>query len=142
MFENPQNQPRSPAYQATIAAIILAIVIIGFFVAKSTVRGIKQGYYDNQDGQSYTNNSDGQSVDLNTLAREYRAAANNSGTDWMIDFDGTDVEAMYSLAEQSKGIFTQVAKRYKQLYNEVLLERIAEELNSSEFAKFKALAGL
>ena len=75
--------------------------------------------------------------DVNQLAQSYRAASNPSGISWMIDFDGTDEDAIEILARQTKGSLEEVASAYRQKFDEALTDRLRKELDSDDFQKWR-----
>tara|TARA_Y100000589_G_C27147351_1_gene627426 strand:+ start:766 stop:1176 length:411 start_codon:yes stop_codon:yes gene_type:complete len=78
-----------------------------------------------------------ESKDVNQIAQGYRSAANPSGVSWMIDFDGTDDEAIEKLAYQTKGSLDEVAQAYRQKFDEALTDRLRKELDVSEFQNWR-----
>ncbi|MBO0934600.1 hypothetical protein [Fibrella aquatilis] len=69
-----------------------------------------------------------------------RQACNSSGNDWMINYDGTDEDALFALAPQiGKSGWSGVQEAYQQLYAEPLTERLTKELGNADFQKFLLL---
>lgn len=102
------------------------ITLIVLFFLKGKIKRLIQNYNESQFDKNET-------TDVNQLAQQYRSASNPSGSSWMIDFDGTDEDAIEKLAFQTKDHFTDVASAYKQKFNETLTDRMRAELGSDEF---------
>ena len=90
------------------------------------IRAYKEKQFDKNEAKDY-----------NQLAQQYRAAANPSGSDWMIDWDGTDEEAIERLGYQTKGHLASVAAVYKQKFHETLTDRLRKELDTDEFQNWR-----
>ena len=67
------------------------------------------------------------------LAQQYRTAFNPSGVSWLINADGTNEEAIEKLAFQTKGQLDEVARAYKERFDELLTDRLRAELSSDEY---------
>jgi hypothetical protein len=106
--------------------VIGIIVLIILFFLKGRIKKMIKNYNEKQFDKNET-------TDVNQLAQQYRSASNPSGSSWMIDFDGTDEDAIEKLAFQTKGHFTNVASAYKQKFDETLTDRVRAELDSDEF---------
>lgn len=110
--------------------VIAIIVIISFWLLKGgikkTIRYFKERSFDKNETK-----------DVNQIAQQYRAASNPSGSDWMIDWDGTDEDQIEKLAFQTKGSFENVAKAYKQKFDETLTDRMRKELDADEFQNWR-----
>ncbi len=78
-----------------------------------------------------------ETADPNQLAIHYRTASNPSGSGWLIDYDGTDDDAVERLAYQTKGVFDEVAKAYGLKYGETLSDRMASELDADELQSWR-----
>lgn len=107
--------------------VVIAIVafIVLFFLkgrVKKAIRNYKEKKFDKNE-----------TADVNQLAQQYRSASNPSGVSWMIDFDGTDEDAIEKLAFQTKNHFNAVASAYKQKFDETLTDRMRAELDTDEF---------
>lgn len=105
--------------------IILLILVILFFFRgriRKMIRQRKERQFDNNETQ-----------DVNQIAQQYRSASNPSGVSWMIDFDGTDEEAIDKLAYQSKNNFSAIANAYRQKFDETLTDRMRAELDTDDF---------
>jgi len=111
--------------------IVLAI-LIGLFLIKGgykkIVRFIKNKKFDKKSTE-----------DPNRVALQFRNAANPSGTNWMIDFDGTNEEEFDKLARRIKNqdIIKEVSDAYQLKYDETLQERAAKELDADELRSFE-----
>lgn len=74
------------------------------------------------------------------LAIQLRQALNPSGAGWLMGSDGTDEDALFSLAPQLRGgIFQAVAQRYELLYRSNLTTDLQNELSAPDLQKFWAL---
>ena len=62
------------------------------------------------------------------------SAMNPSGVSWMINIDGTSNDTLFTIASQITD-FNKVAKEYKNLYAESLIERLEKELSSLEYTR-------
>ena len=102
------------------------IVLIILFFLKGRIKKVIKNYNEKQFDKNET-------TDINQLAQQYRSASNPSGSSWMIDFDGTDEDAIEKLAFQTKNHFTDIASAYKQKFDETLTDRMRAELDSDEF---------
>lgn len=81
------------------------------------------------------------SGDVNALiAVEMRQAMNPTGTQWFMDFDGTDVQALFNSARKTKD-FAAVARAYANLYDADLLTDLQNELSADDFKKLQSLIG-
>lgn len=107
-----------------VLIVLLAIVILLFFRGRirKMIKRHKEKQFDKNETQ-----------DVNQIAQQYRAAANPSGVSWMIDFDGTDEDAIDKLAYQSKNNFSSIANAYRQKFDETLTDRMRAELSTDEF---------
>lgn len=56
-----------------------------------------------------------------------------------MDGAGTDEEAIFQLARESRGLFTEVARNYKARYGQALDQALAEDLNASELQQFYSI---
>ena len=110
--------------------IIAIVVIISFWLlkggVKKAVRFFKEKQFDKNEAE-----------DVNQIAQQYRAAANPSGLSWMIDWDGTNEEAVERLGYQTKGRLDSVARVYKQKFDETLTDRMRKELDTEEFQNWR-----
>lgn len=106
--------------------IIAIIAIISLWLIKGgiskTIRYFKEKNFDKNEAK-----------DVNQIAQQYRAASNPSGSSWMIDWDGTDEDAIELLAHQTKGHLESVARVYKQKFDETLTDRMRKELDTDDF---------
>ena len=106
--------------------IIAIIAIISLWLIKGgiskAVRYFKEKNFDKNEAK-----------DVNQIAQQYRAASNPSGSDWMIDWDGTNEDAIELLAHQTKGHLESVARVYKQKFDETLTDRMRKELDADDF---------
>jgi len=107
-----------------IRIILLILVILFFFRGRirKMIRQRKERQFDNNETQ-----------DVNQIAQQYRSASNPSGVSWMIDFDGTDEDAIDKLAYQSKKNFSSIADAYRQKFGETLTDRMRAELDTDDF---------
>jgi hypothetical protein len=111
--------------------IVLAI-LIGYFLikggAKKVVRFFKNKKFDKKSTE-----------DPNRVALQFRNAANPSGANWMIDFDGTNEEEFDKLARRIKNqdIIKEVSDAYRLKYDETLQERASKELDADELRSFE-----
>lgn len=64
-----------------------------------------------------------------------RSAMNPSGAKWLIHMDGTNEDAIYSLASQITN-FKKVQKAYQNLYGNSLLKDLQKELDTDDFSRF------
>ena len=110
--------------------IIAIIVIISFWLlkggVKKAVRFFKERNFDKNESKN-----------VNQIAQQYRAAANPSGTSWMIDWDGSDEDQIEKLGYQTKGSFESVARAYKQKFDETLTDRMRKELGTDDFQNWR-----
>ena len=105
--------------------IALVILVLLFFFRgriRKMIRRRNEKKFDKNETQ-----------DVNQIAQQYRSASNPSGVSWMIDFDGTDEEAIDKLAYQSKNNFSAIANAYRQKFDETLTDRMRAELDTDEF---------
>lgn len=110
--------------------IIAIIVIISLWILKGGITKLIRAYKEKQFDKN-------EAKDYNQLAQQYRAAANPSGSDWMIDWDGTDEDAIERLGYQTKGHLASVAAVYKQKFHETLTDRLRKELDTDEFQNWR-----
>lgn len=105
--------------------IALVILVLLFFFRgriRKMIRRRNEKKFDKNETQ-----------DVNQIAQQYRSASNPSGVSWMIDFDGTDEEAIDKLAYQSKNNFNAIASAYRQKFDETLTDRMRAELDTDDF---------
>ncbi len=105
--------------------IALVILVLLFFFRgriRKMIRKRNEKKFDKNETQ-----------DVNQIAQQYRSASNPSGVSWMIDFDGTDEEAIDKLAYQSKNNFNAIASAYRQKFDETLTDRMRAELDTDDF---------
>lgn len=106
--------------------VIAIIAIISIWLIKGgiskAIRYFKEKNFDKNEAK-----------DINQIAQQYRAASNPSGSDWMIDWDGTNEDALKILAHQTKGHLESVARVYKQKFDESLTDRMRKELDTDDF---------
>jgi LPXTG-motif cell wall-anchored protein len=70
-------------------------------------------------------------------AQGLRAAFNPSGTSWLMSTDGTNNDAVFTIANQITDLST-VATKYKALYGTNLSDDLTSELTAEELTKFYA----
>ncbi len=105
---------------------IAILIIILYFIFKKKIKQLIRNYK-----QRKFNKNEAQ--DINQLAQQYRAAANRSGIEWMINFDGTNTDIINNLAFQTKGRFQEVADAYRLKFEESLTDRMRKELSTNDF---------
>ena len=110
--------------------IITLVVVIIFFIAKGGIKKVIRTVRENKFNKNETK-------DTNQLALQYRTASNPSGNNWMIDWDGTNEEAIEKLAYQTKGVLDEVADAYKLKFDETLSDRMSKELDSEELQNWR-----
>jgi hypothetical protein len=111
--------------------LVLA-VLLGLFLLKGGVSKIKRYFKNKKFNKKSTE-------DPNRVALQFRNAANPSGANWMIDFDGTNEEEFDKLARRIKNqdIIKEVSDAYQLKYDETLQERAAKELDADELRSFE-----
>ncbi len=72
-------------------------------------------------------------------AQSLRQAMNPSGNEWMRKMDGTNKEAIFTIAKDIDDIEA-VRKAYKNLFNTSLYEDLQGELSATDYQKFLSLA--
>ena len=110
--------------------VIIALILAYFFLLKPYLE--KQNAIENSD----IDDSKGKAK---IYANELRTAINPSGNDWSLEFDGTDEDALYSIAtkiKQDKVKFVDVASAYYSAYKDDLTIRLQKELDSDELTQF------
>lgn len=123
------NRYLTPKNETTVTRFVIAIVL--YFLLRSIIkRGAKQATQDAI--LSGDNNA--------LVAVEMRQAMNPSGTSWLMDFDGTDTDALFNSARKATD-FPAVARAYANLYDADLLTDLQNELSPAQFAQFQALLG-
>lgn len=111
---------------------IFLAVILGIFLLRGGIRkiraAIRKRKFDNQSTE-----------DPNRVALQFRQAANPSGVNWMINFDGTNEKQFERLARKIKSekIIKEVSDAYRLKYDETLQERAAKELDNNELQQFE-----
>ena len=106
--------------------IIAIIAIISLWLIRGGVKKLIRSWREKQFDKN-------EAKDVNQIAQQYRAASNPSGSNWMIDWDGTDEDAIELLAHQTKGHLESVARVYKQKFDETLTDRMRKELDTDDF---------
>lgn len=111
--------------------LVLA-VLLGLFLLKGGVSKIRKFFKNKKFDKKSTE-------DPNRVALQFRNAANPSGANWMIDFDGTNEEEFDKLARRIKNqdIIKEVSDAYRLKYDETLQERAAKELDADELRSFE-----
>lgn len=111
--------------------LVLA-AIIGVFLLKGGISKIR-AYFNNKKFDKKS------TEDPNRIALAFRNAANPSGANWMIDWDGTNEEEFNLLARRIKNqdIIKEVSDAYRLKYDETLQERAAKELGAEELQSFE-----
>lgn len=112
-----------------IVLIVLAGLLAYLFLKKrikKVVRKISENQFDKNETQN-----------PNILAQQYRSAANPSGNKWMIDWDGTDEDAIDRLAYQTRGRLESVTDAYSQKFDETLTDRMRTELDNDDFQNWR-----
>ncbi|MCU0439157.1 MAG: hypothetical protein MUC49_14765 [Raineya sp.] len=133
----------------TKAFRLILIVVIAYFVFswldpikwfKDLRKNLQEGKVGKEGNQITT--PQGEKVDIDAIAVAMRNAMNPSGQGWMIGFDGTKEEALYLLAEKSRGNFDKIAKAYKNRNDSDLMSDLQGELEEDELLIFQQKAGL
>lgn len=111
--------------------LVLA-VLIGLFLLRGGIGKIKAFFNNRKFDKKSTE-------DPNRIALQFRNAANPSGANWMIDWDGTNEEEFDRLARRIKNqdIIKEVSDAYRLKYSETLQERAAKELDATELRSFE-----
>lgn len=110
--------------------VIAIIIVVVIFLAKGGIKKISKKIKEKKFDRDETK-------DVNQLAQQYRSASNPSGNNWMINWDGTDEDAIERLAYQTKGVLTQVADAYKLKFDETLTDRLRKELDADELQNWR-----
>ena len=110
--------------------VIAIVVIVSFWLIRGGVRKVIRHFKEKQFDKN-------EHKDFNQIAQQYRSAANPSGADWMIDWDGTDEDAIEVLAHQTKGHLDSIARVYKQKFDETLTDRLRKELDTDDFQNWR-----
>lgn len=110
--------------------LLVILVMIVFFIAKGGITKFLRNRAEKKFDRDETK-------DVNQLALQYRTASNPSGNNWMIDWDGTNEDAIEKLAYQTKGVLDEVAAAYKLKYDETLSDRMSKELDSEELQDWR-----
>lgn len=110
--------------------LIVIAILVGYLFFRKKFRN----YFKKKREAEFDRN---EHKDVNQLAQQYRSASNPSGVSWMIDFDGTDEEAIERLAYQTKGVFSSVADAYKLKFDETLTDRMRNELSSDDLQNWR-----
>jgi hypothetical protein len=107
-----------------VLMVLIILVLLFFFRGRirKMIKRRREKQFDKNETQ-----------DVNQIAQQYRSASNPSGISWMIDFDGTDEEAIDKLAYQSKNNFPAIANAYRQKFDETLTDRMRAELSTEDF---------
>lgn len=110
----------------------ILLVLIGVFLLFGGIKKIRAAIRKRKFDKKSTE-------DPNRVALQFRQAANPSGANWMIDFDGTDEEQFERLARKVKSeqILKEVSDAYALKYDETLQERAAKELDNEELQQFE-----
>lgn len=101
------------------AMVFLAALVLGM-VAKKGVQQFRKGLAEKNPER-----------DTSQLAVRYKEAFNPYF--WGV---GTDVQALFQLAQESRGIFNEVSRNYKNRYGTALDEDLSDDLNSDDLATF------
>jgi len=127
------------ALKATKAVLSNKFVQLGIvvFALIVIIKGGVKKWQANRREKRFNRN---EGKDVNQLAQRYRAASNPSGFEAMIDFDGTDEEALKLLARDTKGRLPDVAAAYRLKFNEALTDRLRKELDADDFQNWHDIA--
>ena len=112
--------------------LVVMFVLLLFFIFRRKVKAfVTKRSQTKFDAQS--------TEDPNRVALSFRNAANPSGNNWMIDWDGTDEEAFERLARKmnNQGIIQEVSDAYKQKYQETLQDRAMKELDGENLQNYE-----
>ncbi|MCB0396836.1 MAG: hypothetical protein KDD36_09295 [Flavobacteriales bacterium] len=112
-----------------VVLTVIALVVLIFLFKKKIGKAIQSVRSKKFDKQEYK--------DVNLLAQQYREAVNPSGFDALINYDGTDEQAIETLARQTKGSLREISDAYRLKYNEGLSDRLRRELSSEDFQRWK-----
>lgn len=119
-----------------LAFIVLIILIL---IARKTVQKMvensRENKFDKNDGVISKSG-----IDVNYFVQSYHQALNPSGYSWMESWDGTDEDAIFNLAKNSKGHLTEISRAYKAKYQQSLLDALSSELSTEDLAKWRTLA--
>lgn len=107
------------------------VIIVAYFLLRSIVKRAAKKAAQEQVAAGDTNS---------LIAVEMRQAMNPSGTTWLMDFDGTETEALFNAARKATN-FSAVSSAYASLYDSDLITDIQNELSVADFAQFQALIG-
>lgn len=103
-----------------VGSLVVGGIIAGKFILNAIQKNRAQKRFDEDTVQQ---------------AMLLHAAMNPSGISWMMSIDGTNNETFFNVVNEITD-FNQVAKDYKKLYNETLIDRIEKELSTSEYSRF------
>lgn len=107
------------------------VIIVAYFLLRSIIKRANK-----QAAQDAVATGDANAL----IAVEMRQSMNPSGTAWLMDFDGTETEALFNAARKATN-FNAVASSYASLYDADLISDVQNELSVSEFAQFQTLLG-
>ena len=114
----------TPAGRKVLTATGFAVAgAAAFLIVRSIVRKAKKN-----NAEKRIDNTEVQA------AVRIRSACNPSGSNWLIDMDGTSF-AVIKDALNSVSSFNKLAQEYKNLYPESLLDRLRAELDQGELAE-------
>jgi hypothetical protein len=116
-----------------LATVLLAGTGLGIYLlARKAIRTLRRNAAENQAG--------GDPNSAAALAQAMHAAIEPWGISWFWG-GGTDEDALYDIAQRIRNMqeYAEIGRQYRKLYNENLQERLLDELDSAEQARFFAI---
>lgn len=117
--------------------IVLVIVVVAFILSRKVIKTIIDNARESKFDKNIDKKVNGKNVNL--IAQSYRSALNPSGTSWLDWSDGTDEDAIFKLALETKGVLKEVSEGYKAKFGTALVDDLRDELSSEDFAKWQSI---
>jgi hypothetical protein len=113
---------------------LIIITMLSIVLSRKYLQGVIEKYRENQADNNVEKSKNGKNI--NIIAQAYKNAVNPSGTSWLQWSDGTDEDAIFNLANDTKGSLNEINKAYKNKFQISLVDDLRTELSSNEFNKW------
>lgn len=123
--------------QALKAVFLIIIVMFTIVLSRKYFKNVIENIRENQADNNVEKTKNGKNI--NIIAQAYKNAVNPSGTSWLQWSDGTDEDAIFNLAKDTKGSLNEINKAYKNKFQISLVDDLRAELSSIDFSKWYSI---
>ena len=113
---------------------LILIVLFAIVLTRKYAQGIISNIRENQADNNVEKTRDGKNI--NIIAQAYKNAINPSGVAWLQWSDGTDEDAIYNLAIDTRGSLNEINRAFKNKFQISLVDELRSELSSEAFSKW------